>query len=123
LGLLFRNDHHVGSISSLPSFEGSVVEVLINGASVSEEAPSGTIAAASGAVAGAAGGSAVGSSPASSVTSASIILIDDSSDSEGEEGELGSTRLDLGEGEVGSTLLSLGEDMLSLAAPGKVCIK
>jgi hypothetical protein len=118
LGLLFRNDHHVGSISSLPSFEGSVVEVLINGASVSEEAPSGTIAAASGAVAGAAGGSAVGSSPVSSVTSASIILIDDSSDSEGEEGELGSTRLDLGEGEVGSTLLGLGEDLLSLAAPG-----
>jgi hypothetical protein len=124
LGLLFRNDHHVGSISSLPSFEGSVVEVLINGASVSEEAPSGTIAAASGAVTGAAGGSDVGSSPASSVTSASIILIDDSSDSEGEAGELGSTRLDLGEvGEVGSTLLDLGEDMLSLTAPGKVCTK
>jgi hypothetical protein len=138
-------------IGSLPSFEDSVVEVPINAASGTVAATSGavaaasgtlaaapgttaaafgaavaasgTVAAASGAVAGVAGGSTVGSSPASSVTSASIILIDDSSDSEVEEGEVGSSLLDLGEGEVGSTLLGLGEDMLSLAAPGKVCIK
>jgi hypothetical protein len=190
LGLLFRNDHHVtqsfGGIGSFPSFEDSVVEVPIGGASGTVGAASGTVAAASGtvaaasgtvaaasgavaaasgagaaapgagaaapgagaaatgaiaaasgtaafasgtaaaasgAVSGAAGGSAVtcvGSSPSSSVTYASIILIDDSSDSEVEEGELGSNLIDLGE--VGSTLLGLGEEMLSLAAPGTVRI-